>query len=115
MIQVMIEQSPDERIHSFTVRGHANFDRYGSDIVCAGVSTVTFGTLNAVEVITGVVPDIEQDGEEGYLHWTVPDGLPHKTAEQIQLLLRGMLVSLQTIEESYGDYVKISFKQREVE
>ncbi len=40
----------------------------------------------------------------------VPKDLPAEEEEKVQLLLSGMIVSLQTIEESYSDYIKITFK-----
>lgn len=110
MIQVTIYQTSDHKISAFTVKGHANFDEYGSDIVCAGVSAVSFGALNAVEKLTGVVPNVEQDDAGGYIHWQVPAELPKETDDKVQLLLQGMVVSLQTIEQSYSDYIQITFK-----
>ena len=40
--------------------GHAFFAKRGKDIVCAGVSAVSFGAINAVHALTGVEPVIEQ-------------------------------------------------------
>ncbi|MCU9592883.1 ribosomal-processing cysteine protease Prp [Caldibacillus thermolactis] len=110
MINVTIVRKDDGQISSFTVEGHANFDMYGSDIVCAGVSAVTFGAINAVEALTSCIPTVEQGGEGGYLYCEVPKDLPAEEEEKVQLLLSGMIVSLQTIEESYSDYIKITFK-----
>lgn len=31
------------------VEGHSNFDQVGKDIVCAGISAVVFGSLNALD------------------------------------------------------------------
>jgi len=109
MIKVTIYQMSDHKITAFTVEGHANFDKYGSDIVCAGVSAVVIGALNAVESLAGVVTNVEQGGEGGYLHWQVPE-LPKETDDKVQLLIQGMVVALQSIEDSYSDYIKISFK-----
>jgi uncharacterized protein len=111
MIRVTIERKADKKIASFTIKGHANFDQYGSDIVCAGVSSVSFGAINAVEALTNVVPVVEQGGEGGYLRCEIPGNLPNNTEDKVQLLLEGMLVSLRTIEESYRDYIKITFKK----
>lgn len=110
MIKVLIHQTDQKKIDFFTVSGHADFAEYGSDIVCAGVSAVTFGTVNAIEELTKVVPIIEQGGEGGYLRCEIPEGLSKTNSEKIQLLLKGMLVSLQTIERDYNDYIKITFK-----
>ena len=44
--------------------GHADFAKKGSDIVCAGASAVSFGTVNAIMSLTDVSLEIEQ-GKDG--------------------------------------------------
>lgn len=39
----------NHKIVSFEVKGHAESAPYGQDLVCAGVSAVTLGGLNALE------------------------------------------------------------------
>lgn len=107
MIKVTIDYAPQERIVSFTLSGHSDFAKKGSDIVCAGVSAVSFGTVNAIMSLTDVNPEIEQGGEGGYLRCVIPEELSEDTQEKVQLLLNGMLISLQTIERDYGKYIKI--------
>ena len=106
MIKVIIS-APKGRIQSFTLKGHAEFAEKGSDIVCAGASAVTFGAVNAIMSLTDVKPDIEQGGKGGYLHVAIPEDIPEDAKEKVQLLLDGMLISLQTIERDYGKYIKI--------
>jgi len=107
MINVTITRSHDGLIESFTMSGHAEFAEYGQDIVCAAASAVSFGTVNAIEALTGVVPEIEQGGEGGFLRCVVPKELQKEIDEKVQLLLEGMIVSLETIERDYGQYIKI--------
>ena len=90
--------------------GHALFADHGKDLVCAGASAVSFGAINAVHALTGVTPDIEQE-ESGFLSCSIPENLPNDVQEKIQLLLEGMIVSLQTIEQEYGEHIKITFKE----
>ena len=50
MINVRITRASAQGvIVGFAVKGHAEYARNGKDIVCAGVSTVTVGTVNAIE------------------------------------------------------------------
>ncbi|WP_071460262.1 ribosomal-processing cysteine protease Prp [Bacillus massilinigeriensis] len=114
MISVTIYRTKSGMISSFAISGHAFFSDRGKDIVCAGVSAVSIGAINAVNAITGVTPLIEQN-ESGYLSCTVPEALHEDVCEKVQLLLEGMIVSLQTIEEEYGKHIKITFKKQEVE
>ncbi|MBS4173691.1 ribosomal-processing cysteine protease Prp [Bacillus sp. FJAT-49736] len=109
MIHVQIMQTSDGNISSFKMKGHADFAEKGQDIVCAGASAVSFGSINAIMELTGVKPDIQQSNG-GYLECTIPDALPNDIAEKVQLLLHGMVISLQTIERDYGKYIKITFR-----
>jgi uncharacterized protein YsxB (DUF464 family) len=109
MIRVTINRTKTGAIRSFTMEGHADFARRGEDIVCAGASAVSIGTINAIEALTGVVPEIEQ-GESGFLRCTFPESIAADVQEKVQLLLEAMVVSLQTIERDYGRHIKITFK-----
>lgn len=109
----MIEicQDGQGNITSFTMSGHAEFAEKGQDIVCAGASAVAFGAINAVIGLTGITPEIEQ-AESGFLSCTVPSDLPSEAIDQVQLLLKGMVISLQTIERDYKEYINITFTNR---
>jgi uncharacterized protein len=108
MIHVQINRSSD-RILSFKMDGHAEFAEYGQDIVCAGASAVSFGAINAIMALTQVEPVIKQS-KSGMLECIIPKGLPEDQDHKVQLLLQGMIVSLQTIEQEYGEYIKINFQ-----
>jgi uncharacterized protein YsxB (DUF464 family) len=113
MIQITINRTESGFIQSFEISGHAFFANRGKDIVCAGVSAVSIGAINAVHALTGVTPEIEH--ESGFLRCVVPENLSEDIYEKVQLLLEGMTVSLRTIEEEYGKHIKITFKKWEVE
>lgn len=97
-------------IISYLSEGHADYDGHGKDIVCAGVSTVTFGTVNALEALLGIVPAHTID--EGFLKIDIPEQMEPKTFEQVQLLLESMVVMLKSIEESYGEFLTVKEKMQ---
>ncbi|MED3562188.1 ribosomal-processing cysteine protease Prp [Bacillus xiapuensis] len=113
MIGITIDRNYSGEIQSFEISGHAFFADRGKDIVCAGVSAVSVGAINAVHALTGVTPVIEQGN--GFLRCVIPDHLSADIHEKIQILLEGMVISLRTIEEEYGTHIKITFKKQEVE
>ena len=86
-------------VKSLTVSGHANYDKYGKDIVCAGVSAIVTGGINALE---SEVKNIEIINKENELGVKVINN-----NEKIQIILNTMLVQLETIENSYEKYIKI--------
>ncbi len=102
--------APQNVIKSFTMSGHANFAKKGSDLVCAGASAVSFGAVNAIMSLTDIKPEIEQGQDGGYLRCVIPDSISDDAQEKVQLLLNSMLISLQTIERDYGKYMKIILK-----
>ncbi|WP_028783343.1 ribosomal-processing cysteine protease Prp [Thalassobacillus devorans] len=107
MIKVLIDRN-DNELTGFEISGHAESGPYGHDLVCAAVSAVSFGAVNAVMELCGVEPAIDQGGEGGFLRVMLPDNLEAETKRKAQLLIEGMLVSLQTIEQDYNQYITIS-------
>lgn len=100
----------NQQITAFEISGHADSGPYGYDIVCAGVSAVSFGTVNAVIELCGVEPDIKQGMEGGYLHVAVPEHIDTALLENVQLLFEGMVVSLQSIADEYSQFMIIQDK-----
>ena len=99
MIQVVIQKNQDE-IQSITVTGHAEFDSHGQDLVCAGVSSILFGTLNALDEI--VTDSCDLIVEKNKIKIQVK-----QACELTQTILQVTTIQLKTIEEQYKDYIKI--------
>lgn len=106
MINVDIKLNDEGQITDVIMDGHADFAEHGQDIVCAGASAVVFGSLNAIIGLTAERPDIDYSDDGGYFHVRSVD----TSNEQAQLILQSMLVSLQTIEEEYNEYIKLNLK-----
>lgn len=100
----------ENQITAFELAGHAQSGPYGYDLVCAGVSAVSFGAVNAIIQLCEVDLEIEQADEGGYLHVSVPKFGHNELADKVQLLLEGMLISLKTIEREYSQFISIESK-----
>ncbi|WP_042146151.1 ribosomal-processing cysteine protease Prp [Paucisalibacillus sp. EB02] len=109
MIKVTLYRD-NNQITSFELSGHAESGPYGYDLVCAGVSAVSIGAVNAVLELTDIDLAIEQGSEGGYLRVTIPNSVDTEIREKVQLLFEGMIVSLQTIERDYSQFIKIQSK-----
>ncbi|WP_223068274.1 ribosomal-processing cysteine protease Prp [Paenibacillus caui] len=105
MIIVTIKRDEQRSVTGFKIEGHANFAKAGRDIVCAGVSAVTVGTVNAVEELTGIAMNARM--KNGFLSADLPLSFPVEAKEKAELLLSSLVVMLRTIEKSYGKYIKI--------
>jgi len=99
MIKIVIKRDvSSQKIISIEVKGHANSAEYGKDLVCAAVSTVMTGGMNALT-------DKEYDFklEEGHIYVKALD-IP---SDYDSVVLKTMEVQLMTIEESNHKYVQI--------
>lgn len=108
MITVKVKRENDQQIRFITITGHANSGPYGHDLVCAGVSAVSFGLVNAILTLAEKNLTIEQaEDDGGYLHVEIPPYNKQERPDDVQLLLEGLIVSLQTIERDYQEHIKI--------
>ena len=80
--------------------GHAMFDKYGKDIVCAGVSSVVTTTINAILTF-----------DKNYIYYlTDKDRLVIEVNihnEIVDNLINNMIDMLHDIEEDYPNNIKI--------
>ncbi|KAA0549253.1 ribosomal-processing cysteine protease Prp [Bacillus sp. BGMRC 2118] len=111
MIYIDITRTDKGLIENITMSGHAEYDVPGKDIVCAGVSAVAIGSINAIEALCGVELPVALDN--GFLDITIPSSLDESVSNKVQLLLESMLVSFRTIETDYSEYVDILEKEIE--
>ncbi len=109
MIRVDIWRDQDDRIVGFRLTGHADYDVHGKDIVCAGVTAVTFGTVNAIEALLQVELN-PQTPKRGHLEVSLPAQVSDETEPKLQLLLESMVHMIKGIESSYTKYVKVQDK-----
>lgn len=109
MIRIRVERNQAGLVERVLVTGHANFAEHGMDIVCAGVSAVAVGMVNAMEQLTGVTVHQLDDGE-GKVDCRLPEELPtEKVREQLGLLMEAMVLSLTGIADAYPAFVKMKF------
>lgn len=106
MIQAWVKRNNENAIIEVKIEGHAEYADPGYDLVCAGVSAVTFGIANSIEELLGIDP-IYQVGDLGFLHFRLSENHDPELWRNIQLLLESLIISLKTIEESYSDYIRI--------
>ncbi|MBD7908374.1 ribosomal-processing cysteine protease Prp [Sporosarcina gallistercoris] len=106
MIQITVQEQASGRINSFEMSGHADYAEHGKDLVCAAASAVSFGAVNAILTLTGNTPAIQQGEDGGYLKVVLPET---EDDHDQQVIVRAMIVSMQTIEQDYAQFIKITF------
>lgn len=84
-------------LETLTVRGHANFDKKGRDIVCAAVSLASFGLLNSLDE-----KKAEINIEENEINVEVIE-----FDEKINNYFELYIIQIKTIAESFKDNVQL--------
>lgn len=105
MIKIKIYRKED-LITGFELSGHAESGPYGYDLVCAGVSAVSFGSVNAVNSLCDINLNITM-AKNGYLEVLLPENISSETEKKTQLILEAMIISLRTIENDYKEFITI--------
>jgi hypothetical protein len=100
-------QRKNSLVSSIELSGHAGSGPYGFDLVCAAVSGISIGTVNAIGELTNVDLTIEEGGEGGYLKIVFSALHSNSELDKAQLLVEGMLVSLRSVEKEYGEFIQI--------
>jgi uncharacterized protein YsxB (DUF464 family) len=107
MIQITLlkENGKYKELHT---SGHAEFESYGSDIICASASLLIINTLNSIEKFTNdkfVITTEEKSGIIDFKFESTP-------SEPSVLLLESMLMGLRAIRSQYGkQYLKINIQE----
>lgn len=97
MIKVTINYV-QEIVHDLEVKGHAKSAEYGKDLVCAGVSSIITGALNALDA-----KDFNIMIQEGLVRVNAKKEVSQHDA----IVLETLIVQLRTMEESYPQFIKI--------
>lgn len=94
------------RFRSFSVKGHAEFDSSGKDIVCASVSAVTIMAANTITEIHKAETELKSSDAEINLH------LKEQTAES-ENLIEGLFMFLDELSQQYSEYLSVSIQKGE--
>ena len=104
MIKITVKRNENGVCNSVHVNGHAGYDEYGRDIVCAAVSILVINTINSIEQFTEDHFVVESDEESGRIDLDMVSDI----SKESSLLLESLLLGLEGIADSYGDqYIKI--------
>lgn len=101
MIKVIYEADNDCYL-SIEVSGHADYDVVGKDLICASVSSIMFGFMNALDALNEDV-NIKQLANKITI-------INRSDSNKVQDYFELVMMQLKTIEESYGDFIKVERK-----
>lgn len=95
MIKVNIKKNHIE------IKGHARYDDYGKDIVCASVSAIAITTINAILKLDNQALTYQE--KEGYLFINIL-----KKSKSVDILISNMIELIKELEQDYPKNVKVN-------
>jgi len=98
MIKVNIKNK-NGKVYEIVVKGHARYDDYGKDIVCAAVSTMMITTINNIISLDDSINYVE---DEGLLKVTTK-----METEINQKLLNNVIMMLEELKDQYPKNIEI--------
>ena len=98
------------RIISYKAVGHAEYDEYGSDIVCAALSTALQFPLAGFQDVLEIYPRFEISSE-GLLSVELADMDLKDKEREINTLLESMLVIVKQLSKDYPKNIKLVEKE----
>lgn len=98
---VRAKYTVDDNTHTLVVLGHANYDEYGRDIVCAGVSALVQALIGWIEENHYKAECISIDPKIGEVIISCEGG------EDIAAIFYMTSIGLMQIADSYPDHVQI--------
>ena len=86
---------------NISILGHANYDEYGKDIICASVSSIVMCSVEAISQFDMKAVDIEQSKDKLEI-------VINKTDDITNTLINNMLNCLKELEKKYPKNIKIN-------
>lgn len=96
MIKISLKEE-NKKINEIKIKGHALYDDYGQDIVCAAFSSILITTVNALEKIDKKAIFVD---EKKFLIKVLKDD------EIVNILINNMLDLFHDLEHDYPKNIK---------
>lgn len=110
MIVAKIYRDKNNYIKKYTIEGHADYDTYGKDIVCAAISVLSQTTLLSLVEVCGLEENTIKysiDEKTGFLDVELPNNIEKIKLDKTQILLESLVVGINSVIESYPEYVAL--------
>lgn len=99
VVQVRV-QKQQKQLKKLSISGHAGEVPAGENLVCAGVSSVVVGLLNAIDELANGSCEISVSDE-------ITEIVVLKPTKDLDIILNTGIIQLKTIAEGYPKLIKI--------
>ena len=95
-------------LDDFEITGHSGYSDAGSDIVCSGISTAVFTTLNLLDKMYSENIELIQNEKKGYIKCKINFDYEAGTKTTfLAVIIQNLIDVLSSIEEDYPKNLKV--------
>lgn len=102
MIDVTLLIKKEKRL-GFAIKGHANFDQHGYDIVCAAVSILSYTAVNTLDYYE---VDFDFFDDENEMKVSLKN-----SNEKSEIILNDFEIGIKTLLTNYNEYVNLNYRE----
>lgn len=102
MIDVTLLIKNEKRL-GFAIKGHANFDQHGYDIVCAAVSILSYTAVNTLDYYE---IDFDFFDDEDEMKVSLKN-----SNEKSEIILNNFEIGIKTLLTNYNEYVNLNYRE----
>ena len=102
MIDVTLLIKNEKRL-VFAIKGHANFDQHGYDIVCAAVSILSYTAVNTLDYYE---IDFDFFDDENEMKVSLKN-----SNEKSEIILNNFEIGIKTLLTNYNEYVNLNYRE----
>lgn len=110
MIEIKIETLNGD-FKKISIDGHANAGKYGSDIVCAAVSVLAQGVINAMIKALDNRKDFFNLNDEGRIVVNIPNDIDDIQKLKIQTLADVWMINFDDLSKTYSKNIRLEVKE----
>ena len=103
---ITVKYKKRDYITNINISGHAMYDDYGKDIVCASVSSVAINTINVLSIIDFSI--INVDKSDGYINIIV-----NKYNDLVNKILLNLIDELKELTIKYKKNIRVEEESHE--
>ncbi len=108
----LIEIIENEKgINYIKCSGHTGYAEYGSDIVCAAVSSIVQTAMLGVEHYSDNQAEVVIDEDKALFELKLPVTLDNQVYSNCQIILNTMKMGLMDLAENYNQHIKLNFSK----
>ena len=104
MIDIDLLINKKDEIVGFEIRGHANYDEYGKDLVCSAVTILAYSCVNTFDKYTD---DTEFSDDEVVMSLEINN--PNRDTG---IIFDYFKTGIETLLGNYSSYVKLNYKEK---